>query len=183
MFLGNFVLVVLAAGLVFGDEHTKARRSGDHTYYALHNFTRSVDADGGEGDFTKACALSGFYEFTAQYLVTDCTSSPAQLVVHFHAKEGGICVADITFTSFSVGFCARNVVGSRVYGNTFQMFFGTSNGGHSFGFDVIAMSQSQPVIVIGDCCLDGTPMVGTPVEDIDAAGLRYCGRSIDWSSC
>jgi hypothetical protein len=137
--------------------------------------------DGGEGEYTDTCVLLGYYEFFADTTVSagGCSTLGAQMLVHFSTRAG-VCVADVVFTSWDIGFCARNIPSTPIVGSIMQQFTGTSDNGLAISFYAIALSQSQPVILLTNCCVDNTPLVGMPVEDVNVGGLHYCNNAVDW---
>lgn len=135
------------------------------------------EVDGGEGGFTKVCALYGYYQFSADVMNLDvaCPSlfsaGPGELVVHFYPKSGQ-CVADVVFMTSTELICVSGAVGSSVVGNVYQQFVDL---GAPATLDVMASSQTEPYLFFsGGECIDSTPMVGVPVEDVNDEMLARC---------
>ena len=176
--LANIVLLCFALGFVV-------------TKLPVLNMTR--DVDGGEGEFKKLCALYGYYQFTADTTIvwdSDCIpgqDTPSNLEAHFY-YSGGQCLVDAAYTNYLESWCITLPQSSSVVGNIYQSFendnvpFGFT-GGNYVTIDVYALSQSRPVIHVSDgCCLDKTPMVGIPVEDVNVVGLSNCA-SFNYANC
>ena len=135
------------------------------------NQTVTRDVDGGDGEFTAACALRGYYEFNTDSLVADSETSSAQMIAHFY-QRGTNCLVDYIFVSWILSSC-DTLEGSPVTGNTFQSFGSLAE--NNLGFNLVALSQSDPVIFVEtNCCVDDTMMKGVQVDDLNAAAFQQC---------
>ena len=137
------------------------------------NQTVTRDVDGGDGEFTAACALRGYYEFNTDSLVADSETSSAQMIAHFY-QRGTNCLVDYIFVSWIFSSC-DTLEGSPVTGNTFQSFGSLAE--NNLSFDLVALSQSDPVIFVGvdGCCVgQGNMMKGVQVDDLNAAAFQQC---------
>ena len=174
--LGKILLMFVAVSVVVGDVALRRKLPLE----SLFNRTRMAEmertADGGEGEFTKLCALKGYYQFSTKGVLVSspCQQFPAQLLVHFYQRSGA-CVADLAYVSFDLQYCAAGLASGPIIDGLFQHFAGTSSTLVDIEFVVTPLSQSRPILNLYDsCCSESSPMVGTPVEDVNVAGLRNC---------
>ena len=99
------------------------------------------------------------------------TAGAGELVVHFYPKSGQ-CVADVVFMTSVELICVSGAVGSSVVGNVNQLFEDLVA---PATLDVVASSQTEPYLFFsGGDCIDDTPMVGVPVEDVNDEMLARC---------
>ncbi len=141
------------------------------------------DVDGGEGEFTSLCVLEGYYQFSVEDLsLTSFCLGPAYLSAHFYTKKGH-CYADVVFVASAERWCLTTVPGGGVEGHVRQHFSVSTY--VTVDFDVFALSQSQPSLFLStQCCVTNAVLVGTPVDDVNTAGIRSCANSyIDFVLC
>ena len=184
MFLVKLLCLAFTLSVVFGEVTPPASRikTSRPLFNNMSHAVVSRGVDGGEGEYTPACLLSGYYEFFSESSVdySSCGSlipSSIQLVVHFY-EQTGVCYADVALTSFREGWCYNALNSQPVVGNLFQEFYYVIESLTPIivYLDVVAFSQSRPVVYVTnmDCCLDASPLVGSPVEDVNTVGLANC---------
>ena len=174
----TFLVLSVLFGLAFG---------GNWTFSQLRKSPKVInrDVDGGEGEFTSACVLKGYYQFsgkTPEGYKFSCdgpySSTSLELIVHFYAQKGN-CYADFIFASLPEGWCDNGVVGDTPVGGIEQEFHGKG-----LRFTVYALSQSRPYLTFESACCynNGVDLEGVPVEDINTDAFATCPGS-DYSGC